>query len=152
ERYGFRPAKVALWSGDNPCSLIGVGLIKEGRVAISLGTSDTLFGYMPAAGADPSGSGHVFGSPTGAYMGITVFKNGSLARERIRDDYSLEWTGFSAALRATRPGNCGAIMLPWFAPEITPPVLSPGVRRYALDPSNPAANVRAVIESQMLGM
>ena len=151
-RYGFPPAQVVIWSGDNPSSLIGVGLIKEGRVAISLGTSDTLFGYMSAPDADPSGAGHVFGSPTGAYMGITVFKNGSLARERIRDDYGLDWTAFSAALRETRPGNGGAIMLPWFAPEITPPVMSPGIRRYGLDPADPAANVRAVVESQMLGM
>ena len=117
-----------LWSGDNPCSLIGVGLIKEGRVAISLGTSDTLFGYMREPHPDPSGSGHVFGSPTGAYLGITVFKNGSLARERIRDDYGLDWAGFSAALERTRPGNRGAIMLPWFAPEITPAVMTPGVQ------------------------
>jgi xylulokinase len=43
-------------------------------------------------------------------------------------------------------------MLPWFAPEITPPVMTPGVRRYGLDPADAAANVRAVIESQMLGM
>jgi len=151
-RHGFPPAKVVLWSGDNPCSLIGVGLIKEGRVAISLGTSDTLFGYMREPHADPSGSGHVFGSPTGAYLGITVFKNGSLARERIRDDYGLDWAGVSAALERTHPGNRGAIMLPWFAPEITPPVMTPGVRRYGLDPADAAANVRAVIESQMLGM
>jgi xylulokinase len=151
-RYGFPAAQVVIWSGDNPCSLIGVGLIKEGRVAISLGTSDTLFAYMSTSGADPSGAGHVFGSPTGAYMGITVFKNGSLARERVRDEHGLDWTGFSAALAHTPPGNQGAIMLPWFAAEITPPIMSPGVRRYALDPSDAAANVRAVVESQMLGM
>ena len=48
ERYGFSPAtRVVCWSGDNPCSLVGVGLVKPGRLAISLGTSDTLFGYLP---------------------------------------------------------------------------------------------------------
>ena len=34
---------------------------------------------------DSTGTGHVFGSPTGEFMGLTCFKNGSLARERIRD-------------------------------------------------------------------
>ncbi len=29
-RYGLPPAKVIAWSGDNPCSLVGVGLLREG--------------------------------------------------------------------------------------------------------------------------
>ena len=45
-RIGLPAARVIAWSGDNPCSLIGVGLVREGRVAISLGTSDTIFGLM----------------------------------------------------------------------------------------------------------
>ena len=56
--------------------------MREGRVAISLGTSDTIFGLMKEPRVDPSGTGHVFGSPTGDYMGLTCFSNGSLARER----------------------------------------------------------------------
>ena len=60
-RFGLSAAKVIAWSGDNPCSLIGVGLVREGRVAISLGTSDTIFGLMTEPRVDPSGTGHVFG-------------------------------------------------------------------------------------------
>lgn len=153
ERHGFDPrTKVVAWSGDNPCSLIGVGLVKSGRIAISLGTSDTLFGFMPVPRVDPLGVGHVFGSPTGDYMCLICFKNGSLARERIRDKYRLDWEQFSEALRATKPGNSGRILLPWFDAEITPTVLDPGIRRYALDEADAAANVRAVIEAQMMSM
>jgi xylulokinase len=36
-RHGLPAAKVIAWSGDNPCSLIGTGLVREGRVAVSLG-------------------------------------------------------------------------------------------------------------------
>jgi xylulokinase len=151
-RYGYPPARVIAWSGDNPCSLVGNGLVSEGRVAVSLGTSDTVFGFMPAPHADPSGTGHVFASPTGGFMGLTCFSNGSLARERVRDEHGLDWAGFSALLRATPPGNGGALMLPWFEPEITPPVLRPGVRRVGLDPRDAAANVRAVVEAQMMAM
>ena len=43
-------------------------------------------------------------------------------------------------------------MLPWFVLEITPPVPTPGVRRCGLDPNDAAANVRAVVEAQMLSM
>jgi xylulokinase len=151
-RYGFPPAKVISWSGDNPCSLVGVGLVREGRVAISLGTSDTVFGFMRKPAIDPTGAGNVFGSPTGDFMGLTCFKNGSLARERVRDEYRLEWRAFSEALQQTPAGNRGAIMLPWFDPEITPPVREPGVRRYGLEPADAAANVRAVIEGQAMAM
>ena len=151
-RHGFPPARVVAWSGDNPCSLIGTGLVREGRIAISLGTSDTLFGFMREPRIDPSGAGHVFGSPTGDYMSLVCFKNGSLARERIRAAAGLDWPGFSRALRETAPGNQGRIMLPWFDAEITPEVLVPGVRRHDLDPHDGPANVRAVVEAQMMAM
>lgn len=151
ERYGFAPdVKVVTWSGDNPCSLVGVGLVKPGRVAISLGTSDTLFGVMSTAVVDPDREGHAFGSPTGDYMSLICFKNGSLARDAVRAQYDLDWEGFSIALRATLPGNRGGLMLPWFEPEITPTVREAGVRRYNLDPNDGAANVRAVVEAQMM--
>jgi sugar (pentulose or hexulose) kinase len=44
------------------------------------------------------------------------------------------------------------MMLPWFDPEITPHVGTPGVRRINLDPADPAANVRAIVEAQMMAM
>jgi xylulokinase len=151
-RCGLRDARVVAWSGDNPCSLVGTGLVREGRVAISLGTSDTIFGLMRAPRVDPTGTGHVFGAPTGDFMSLTVFKNGSLARERIRDQHGLSWEAFSRALEDTPAGNRGRILLPWFEPEITPAVLTAGERRYGLDPSDAAANVRAVVEAQMMSM
>jgi xylulokinase len=152
KRHGYPPAKVVAWTGDNPSTLIGVGLVNQGKIAISLGTSDTLFGFMQKPRIDPEGVGHVFGSPTGDFMSLICFKNGSLARDRIRVEHGLDWESFSQALRGTKPGNAGAIMLPWFEPEITPTVLAPGVRRYALDPRDGPANVRAVVEAQMMSM
>jgi xylulokinase len=145
-------AHVVVGTGDNPSSLIGTGLVHEGRIAISLGTSDTVFGPMREPRVDSTGTGHVFGAPTGAFMGLTCFSNGSLARERVRDTYGLDWRGFSAALAATPPGNRGALMLPWFEPEITPTVLTAGVHRRQLDPDDAGANVRAVVEAQMMAM
>lgn len=149
-RHGLPAAKIAAWSGDNPCTLIGVGLVREGRVAISLGTSDTVFGLMKDPHVDPSGTGHVFGSPTGDYMGLTCFSNGSLARERIRDAFGLSWPDVSRILRSTPPGNDRRVLIPWFEPEITPPVLTPCVQRYRLSPDDAAGNVRGVIEAQMM--
>ncbi|HJR61224.1 MAG TPA: FGGY family carbohydrate kinase [Vicinamibacterales bacterium] len=151
-RFGLPAAQVVAWSGDNPNSLVGTGLIHEGELAVSLGTSDTIFGPMSEPRVSSEATGHVFVSPTGDYMGITVFRNGSLARERIRDQFGLDWNGFSAALAATDAGNGGAAMLPWFEPEITPPVPRPAVVCDGLEGAPPERYVRAVVEAQMFAI
>ena len=73
------------WSGDNPSSLIGTGLVREGRLAVSLGTSDTVFGLMRIHASTAREQVMSSVSPTGGFMGLTCFLNGSLARERVRD-------------------------------------------------------------------
>jgi xylulokinase len=153
-KYGLNPEALAtVWTGDNPASVIGLGLIKPGQVAISLGTSDTFFGSMEKCQTDENGEGHVFGSPTGGYMTLICFKNGSLAREKIRELYGIvDWKKFGELLAKTKPGNDGGILLPWFEAEIVPRVNRPGVRRFDLDEKNAAANCRAIFEAQMLSM
>lgn len=152
QRFGFGAAKVVTWTGDNPSSLIGLGLVSAGALGISLGTSDTVFAPTPNPAADPHGAGHVFGSPAGGYMALTCFANGSLARERIKNEYQLDWSGFSRALRDTPPGNDGALMVPWYAPEITPTIDLPGPHRHGLEASDVTRNVRAVVEGQAMSM
>jgi xylulokinase len=149
--FGLPPARIVAWSGDNPCSLVGRGVVTEAELAVSLGTSDTVFGPMREPRVSGDGTGHVFASPTGEYMGITVFRNGSLARERVRDRWGLSWDSFSAALDATPAGNDDALMLPWFEPEITP-LASAIVLERGLDGRPAPAHVRAIVEAQMLAM
>ena len=153
ERYGVNPeAQALVWSGDNPCSLIGLGLMQEGMAAISLGTSYTYFGNMKRCHTDAKGEGHVFGAPTGDYMTLICFKNGSLACERIRDRYRLDWDEFNRLLAKTAPGNDGGILLPWFETEIVPRVNRPGIHRFNLNPDDAGANCRAFVEAQMMSM
>ncbi len=154
KRFGFAPDTLCTaWSGDNPNSVVGLGLIEPGMTAISLGTSDTFFGTLRDCQTDPNAEGHVFGSPTGDYMSLICFKNGSLAREKVKDQYGLDWDEFSAALDSTPPGNHGKMMLPYFEPEIVPRVLEPGVHRFGgLDENDASGNCRAVVEAQMMSM
>jgi xylulokinase len=151
-RYGV-PAGCTImpWSGDNPCSAVGLGLVEDGALAISLGTSDTLFAVSKARPVMPPG-GHVFFTPTGDHMALFCYSNGSLAREAVRDRHHLDWAGFSAALARTRPGNAGRLMLPWFKPEIVPRVAKANVVRRGFAETDADAEVRAVVEAQMVSM
>jgi xylulokinase len=153
QRYGFNSAcKILPWCGDNPSSLIGLGLVEPGMTAISLGTSDTCFGLFKDLPKIMSPWAHTFIAPTLNYMSLLCFKNGALARETIRQQYQLTWEQFSACLDATAPGNQGAMMLPWFDSEIVPKVEYAGVQRFSLELTDIAANCRAVIEGQMMAM
>ncbi|KHG24735.1 Xylulose kinase [Gossypium arboreum] len=82
ERYKFnKNCLVVQWSGDNPNSLAGLTLNTPGDLAISLGTSDTVFGITKDP--QPGLEGHVFPNPVDieGYMVMLVYKNGSLTRE-----------------------------------------------------------------------
>ena len=155
-RYGLpASARVVAGSGDNPCSLVGVGVREPGEAVLSLGTSDTYFGLLREVAVDPAANGHVFVAPSGHPMSLICFRNGSLAREAVRDRFGLDWPGFDAALRSTPPGNDGLMMLPWFEPEIVPRVATPRVHRLGGlrdDPEHAARNCRAVVEGQLLSM
>jgi xylulokinase len=127
EKYGFRSGTpVVAFTGDNPSSLVGMGATEPGTAVISMGTSDTVFAAMSAPRTDPRGFGHVFGNPAGGFMCLICFANGSLAREKVAARVGLDWPGFERAiLEQTRPGNGGALLLPYFVPEMTPKILSP---------------------------
>jgi len=157
ERYGFSPqATVAASSGDNPCSLVGMGATIPGTAVISLGTSDTYFAAMSLRQTDPAGYGHVFCNPAGGFMSLICFKNGSLTREAVAKRFGLSWDDFKVAIRETPPGNHGNLMLPYVFPEITPRILRPEVRLFGSEAftnwKDAAATVRAVVEAQALSM
>ena len=154
KKYGFSPAcETIIWSGDNPCSLIGMGAASPGKVVISLGTSDTLFAAMPEPRTDPNGFGHVFGNPAGGYMSLICFKNGSLARESVKEQFGLEWNAFEkVALARTPIGNGGLMMLPFYEPEITPAIDTGGPVFSEEGDHSADEFVRAVMEGQFLNM
>ena len=147
-RYSLPATAIVPWTGDNPSSLIGTGIIHDRVVAVSLGTSDTVF----ALATRPAGhSSHVFRSPTGDFMNLVCFRNGSLAREWVRTEYGLDWDAVAAVLER-RPGNDGLLLLPWLEAETTPKVAHPGLRRFGFDPLDVEHNVRGLIEGQMMAI
>ena len=157
-KFGFSAeCRTALFTGDNPASLVGMGATAPGNVVISLGTSDTFFAAMPGPKTDPNGFGHVFGNPAGGYMSLICFRNGSLAREALRDKLRLDWAAFDREPLSATLGSAGEnLMLPFFGPEITPrhdftgPVLKGSAAFESGE--DPALQVRALLEGQFLNM
>ena len=158
KRYGFHSnAEVIAFTGDNPSSLIGMGAGEPGTLVISLGTSDTLFAAMTKPTTDPNGYGHVFGNPSGGFMSLVCFRNGSLARERVKEHLGVDWTAFDAEhLQATPLGNDGDGMIPFFGPEISPRIdlqktILFGSPEFVQNPSA-AKYIRACLEGQFINM
>lgn len=159
-RYGFpKNCIVVAWSGDNPCSLAGLGLQAPGDVAVSLGTSDTMFAMM--AKASPGCDGHVLRNPVDptSYMGMLCFKNGSLAREQVLKEHCQgDWQKMTQMLAKRPVGNNGAIGFYFQSPEITPTTGDKsGVWRFdvdgnAVDSFDGPTEVRAVLEGKFLAM
>jgi len=159
-KYGFNPdCLVIVFSGDNPNSLAGLRLQRPGELAISLGTSDTVFGFL--SNPAPSASeGHIFVNPVDpeAYMALVCYKNGSLTREYIRNLCAGgSWEKFNRYLADGEAGNGGNIGFYIKEPEITPPILKTGITRFdargqKVKEFAPAVDVRAVVEGQFLSM
>ncbi|XP_044738718.1 xylulose kinase-like isoform X2 [Chrysoperla carnea] len=121
ERFGFNPnCKVVAFTGDNPASLAGMKL-QDGWLAISLGTSDTVFLWInqPKVVSD----GHILCNPVNsdAYMAMLCFKNGSLTRERLRNSCADgSWDIFNELIDSTPRGNFGNMALYYDTQEIIP--------------------------------
>ncbi|XP_076827389.1 xylulose kinase isoform X2 [Brachyhypopomus gauderio] len=154
KRFGFlENCKVVAFTGDNPGSLAGMQL-QEGDIAVSLGTSDTVFLWIKEP--RPALEGHIFCNPVDctSYMALICYKNGSLTRERIRNECSGgSWEGFSSALDSTPMGNNGSIGVYFDVVEITPPAI--GVYRFdqhdkRVDAFTREVEIRALVEGQFL--
>uniref|UniRef100_G3Q216 Xylulose kinase n=1 Tax=Gasterosteus aculeatus aculeatus TaxID=481459 RepID=G3Q216_GASAC len=156
QRYGFSEScRVVAFTGDNPASLAGMRL-QQGDVAVSLGTSDTVFLWIQQP--SPALEGHVFCNPLDwrAFMALLCFKNGSLTRERIRNESTGgSWELFSLALRDTPLGNNGHMGFYFDSMEITPPAVGvhlfdPDDNKVSSDRAVPQVEVRALVEGQFL--
>ena len=101
--FGLSPSCIVIASsGDNPCTLAGLGLAQPGDLALSLGTSDTLLGVTAASEAKPRVEGHIMAHPTDpdAVFAMLCYKNGGVARQAVRDERcGGHWSAFDEVRR-----------------------------------------------------
>ena len=112
QRYGFDAAcTVVAFTGDNPSTIIALPL-RSLDAMVSLGTSTTFLMSTPEYKPDPAT--HFFNHPTtpGQYMFMLCYKNGGLAREKVRDAINAKtssvkdqtsWAAFDELLLNTPP-------------------------------------------------
>ena len=118
-----RGLPVAAGGGDNAAAAVGVGVVREGSVSTSIGTSGVLFAHRDAFTPDPSGRVHAFcHAVPGSWhlMAVTLSAGGSLSwwRERLGGGASFdELVGEAGDIPA---GAEGLLFLPYLTGERTP--------------------------------
>ena len=156
-KYGLKPGiPVVPFTGDNPASLVGCFAEKPGTAVISLGTSDVFFAAMDSFHTDPDGYGHVFGNPMGGFMSLSCFKNGSLARDRIRKELGVDWAFFDeTAWNGPKLDVEGEPRraFPFFEAEITPKHAATGIEaNFDWASAASETKIRAIVEGQIANM
>jgi len=155
---------VAPFTGDNPATM--VALSTPGDAVLSLGTSTTFLLAISRSNTQPARftTSHLLAHPTtaGAHIAMLCYKNGSLAREKVRNEYANgDWTRFNELVAATPPGNKGYWGLYFPLPEIIPPNVVGQFHFKSEDAQTPpipvetlpdAAHPRAILESQLLSI
>lgn len=131
---------------------------------LSLGTSTTFLLSVPASSTPPKRmtTSHLLSHPTDPDGKIVMlcYKNGSLAREHVRDRFaSGDWKVFNSLVEQCPPGCNGYMGFYFPLPEIIPPGVI-GEYLFAIDQKTPitvkdipeSVHPRAIIESQLLSI
>lgn len=140
--------KVAVGGGDNMMAAIGTGCVEEGRLAMSLGTSGTLFAYSDTPVVDAEGAWAAFCSSTGGWLPLICTMNCTVATEQVAKAFGFSTRDGDAHLQATPPGADGLVMLPFLNGERTPDLPRGKGVLAGLDTTNmtPAHVYRAAME------
>jgi xylulokinase len=111
---------VAVGGGDNMMAAIGTGCVVPGRLAMSLGTSGTLFAYSDTPVIDPAGAWAAFCSSTGGWLPLICTMNCTAATEAIAKLFGFSTRVGDAHILASAPGAGGLTLLPFLNGERTP--------------------------------
>lgn len=114
---------VVAGGGDQAAQAVGVGAVKEGIVALTLGTSGVVFATANGAFIEPEGRLHAFcHSVPGKWhlMGVMLSAAGSLRWHRDTFAPTLSFDELLAPAANIPPGSDGLLFLPYLTGERTP--------------------------------
>lgn len=144
---------VAAGTGDNMAAALGLGL-EPGDVAVSLGTSGTVFGVHGSATADASGAVAGFADATGRFLPLVCTLNAARVLTATAQLLGTDLAGLDRLALSARPGAGGLVLLPYLDGERTPDLPHAtgtlgGLTRTNSTPENLA---RAAVEGMLCGL
>jgi len=110
--------QVSAGGGDNMCAAIGCDIVAAGPVAVSLGTSGTVFAYRAEPAIDPLGEAAAFCDSTGGWLPLAATLNCTSATEWARELFAMTHAEIDAAV--AERGGPGPVFLPYLSGERTP--------------------------------
>lgn len=144
---------VSAGTGDNMGAALGLGL-RPGDVAVSLGTSGTVFAVADHPSADPSGNVAGFADATGRFLPLVCTLNAARVLEATATMLGTDVVGLADLALQAPPGSGGLTLLPYLDGERTPPLPDAsgslhGMRRDNMTAPNLA---RAAVEGVLCGL
>jgi xylulokinase len=112
-------AALSAGTGDNMAAALGLGL-QSGDVAISIGTSGTVFAFSEVPAADPSGAVAGFADATGHFLPLVCTINAGLVLSAMASLLGAGLDELSSLALASTPGADGVTLLPYLDGERTP--------------------------------
>jgi xylulokinase len=115
--------RVAAGGGDNAAAGVGNGIVRDGVVSSSIGTSGVVFAHSDTVRIDPLGRLHSFcHAVPGKYhvMGVTLSAGGSFRWWRDTGAGGLDYGAMAAMAADVPPGSEGLLFMPYLAGERTP--------------------------------
>ena len=106
-------------TGDNMAAALGVGL-RVGDVAVSLGTSGTVYTVADQPTADGHGQVAGFADATGRFLPLVCTLNATLVTDAIGNALGADAAELDELALSAPPGAGGMVLLPYLSGERTP--------------------------------
>ncbi|MFC7382129.1 xylulokinase [Sphaerisporangium rhizosphaerae] len=140
-------------TGDNMAAALGVGL-GPGDVAVSIGTSGTVFACAGEPSHDPSGAVAGFADATGRFLPLVCTLNAARVLDAAARMLGVGLDELGDLALQAPPGADGLVLVPYLEGERTPnkPDATGSVHGLRLANSTPAHFARAAVEGMLCGL
>ena len=140
-------------TGDNMAAALGVGL-GPGQVAVSIGTSGTVYTVSETPVADPTGRVAGFADASGRFLPLVCTNNATKVTNAVAGLLGVAPEELSGLALEAEPGAGGLTMLPYLDGERTPNLPDARGALSGITPSNltPANLARAAFEGVVCGL
>ncbi len=139
--------------GDNAGAAMGLNL-QSGDIAISIGTSGTIFGVVPGPSADESAAIAGFASADGHYLPLICTLNAARVLDWAAKLLNVDFDELGRLALAAKPGAEGVKLTPYFEGERTPnlPDATATIEGLRIGTGTRENIARAAIEGMLRGL